>query len=105
MALLDPLRSADQSEIRRHVVLLLTVTHDLFAFLHEPSHAFTRLCPRRSIEKFKAFVEPFHLGFGFLKMIFYQRLQLRGTSGFRHLRQRFQKLLFGMQDIPQLIDQ
>ena len=53
----------------------------------------------------EAFVEALDLCLRFLQMDLEQALELRGAGGLRHLRQRLDELLFGMQDIAQLIDQ
>jgi hypothetical protein len=51
------------------------------------------------------FIEALDLTLGFLEMGLHRRFQLRGTCSFGHFRQGFQKLLLGMQDVAQLIDE
>ena len=102
---LDALRGADQREVGRGVVLLLAFVHHLLAFLDEPHHALAGLGARGGPENAEAFVEPLDLRLGLLQVHLEQALQLRGAGRLGHLRQRLEQLLFGMQDVAQLIDQ
>src|SRR5204862_108847 len=95
----------DQGEVRSRVVLFLPLGHYLVALCYETGHAFAWLRPRGYAQYAETFVEPLYLSFRLSEMNIENVLQLCGSRGLAHFRQGLQQLLFGVQNVSQLLDQ
>ena len=87
------------------MLLSLAFPDDFLAFFDQACHAFADLRSCGGFKKPQTLVQAFRLGFGLPQMDLEQPLQLLGVSGFDHLGKGFRELRFGVQNVPQLLDQ
>jgi len=103
--MLHALGRADQGEIRRSVLLVLTFLHDLLAFFNQSHHAFAWLGPGTDAKKGKTLIDTLNLFLRFHHMLLEQFPQLVKASSFSHLWQSFRELFLGVKDIAKLVNE
>ena len=103
--MLHTLPGPDQSQIGGGVVHLPPFVDHFLAFVDQTRHAFARFGPCAGSQYTKTLEELLDLGLGLLKMGLQEILQLHGVGRPLHAWQRFEKLLFGMKQVTQLLHQ
>src|SRR6185312_2036645 len=102
---LDPLRSADESEVREGVFFFLSLFDDLLAFLDQTHHSLAGFGARRFPEQVEALVKALNLAFRFKQMFFEAFTQTVEACRFRHLWKCFCQLFLRMKNVPELVEQ
>jgi hypothetical protein len=103
--MLRALCRADKGEIGSGVFFFFPLRHKFLAFFDEAHHSLAGLGPGRLAEEVKAFVQALNLRFCFREMLLEQFAELVEARSCCHLGKRLGQLLFGVDDIAQLVDQ